>query len=177
MLKQNPYQPPRASSEQPTESWSVASVTSYLTTSVMIGSLAGTGLLFCYRLLIVSPPWEPVLYKGDERWETIFFLASTSLPVMTIIGILLATASLWLVSFRMNYREIMISCLGLWYLISGSRPIVSRLRGPKYPDPGFETIPDTMMLLVCVIFLITCVSAFVQYILKHTPITAGTVEE
>jgi hypothetical protein len=136
---------------------------SYFITSVVAGALAGSGLIFFYSFFIVAPIWGPRMYKGDERWETIFFIASTLLPISVIAGIVLALIGFHFLSFRLKHRGVLISCLALWFLISANRPVVSRIRRPGFPDPKFETVPDTMVSIVCLLFVVTIVSCLIQW--------------
>ena len=161
-MSNNPYASPTTEQLQPTHK--VRWVVSYLVTSVVAGALAGAGAMFCYSFFIVAPIWGPRMYKGDERWETIFFIASTLLPISVIAGTVTALAGLWFASFRMRHRHVLISCLALWFLISSNRPVVSRVRRPGFPDPKFETVPDTMIAIVCLLFLVTFVSGLIQWL-------------
>jgi hypothetical protein len=110
------------------------------------------------------------MYKGDERWETIFFIASTLLPISVVAGIALALIGLAFLSFRLKHRDVLISCFALWFLISANRPVVSRIRRPGFPDPKFETVPDAMISIVCLLFVVTIVSWLIQWWMTRTDI-------
>lgn len=103
------------------------------------------------------------MYKGDERWETIFFIASTLLPISVIGGIILALGGFAFWSFRLKHGEVLISCFALWFFISANRPVVSLVRRPGSPGPMFETVPDTMISAVCVLFLLTVAACLLQW--------------
>lgn len=102
------------------------------------------------------------MYKGDERWETLFFIASTLLPISVIAGIVLALIGFAFSEFRLKHRGVLISCFALWFLISANRPVISRIRRPDFPDPKFETVPDTMVYIVCLLFVLTIVSWLIK---------------
>lgn len=157
-MSDNPYASPAEIEEHRSRPRSSRGWVSYFVTAVVTGALAGSGLMFCYSFFILTPMWGPPLYKGDERWETIFFIASTLLPISVIAGIALALIGFAFLTFRLKHRGVLISCFVLWFLISSMRPVVSRIRRPGFPDPRFETVPDTMISLVYLLFAMTIVS-------------------
>ncbi len=44
--------------------------------------------------------------------------------------------------------------------------MVSRVRRPGIPDPLYETIPDTMISVVCIVFAVTCISGLVKWVIN-----------
>ncbi len=162
----NPFESPTTlQTETPRQT---CAVVSYLVTSVTAGALAGAGATFAYSFFFVAPIWGPTMYKGDERWESIFFIASTLLPLSIITLIVLALVGFCFISYRMRHRHILISCFVLWILISANRPVISRVRRPEIPSPKFETIPDTLLIIVCSLFVVTFVSVVIQWLLRRS---------
>ena len=172
-MSENPYESPNVSGKPPARKIEIGAVVSYLVTSVVIGSLAGAAAMFCYAVFWVAPIWGPQMYKGDVRWETVFFIASTLLPISVVVGIVMALLGACFTSFRLKHRGILISCVVLWFLISVNRPIVSRVRRPEFPDPSFETVPDTMLLIVWILFALTCLSALIKWFANSATKTAS----
>lgn len=41
--------------------------------------------------------------------------------------------------------------------------MVSRVRRPEIPAPKFETVPDTMVAIVCLVFFVTLASGLIQW--------------
>ena len=160
-LSENPYQPPNSTDETRWQNWQIGTVVSYLVNCTVLGALLSVGALFFYANFMLVPLWEGQIYKGDERWETIFFIAGTVLPIATIAGILSAAIVLRFTSFRFRHKGLLWSCLGLWFMITSLRPVVSRIRRPGVPNPDYETIPDSMGLIVVVLFVAVACSAII----------------
>ncbi len=156
-----PYQSPNPSTVAPIRT-KPRSVLTYLTSSAVLGTLAGTAAMSAYSFFIVAPIWGPRMYKSDDRWETIFFIAGTLLPVSAIVGIALALALLRFTSFRLNYCGVIISCLAIMFFVCANKPMISRIRGKDYPPPRFEWMPDLMCAITAGMLAVTLLSMLVN---------------
>ena len=161
-LNENPFQSPESPQIQK-RNWRGA--VSYVISSLVLGSLLGAGAMFVYSFVFVVPPWEPRLLKPDERWGTLFFVAETLLPISITLGIAAAGFILKFQAIRLNHRDILVSCFILAVLISANRPVVSRSHRSSI-TPMFEFVPDTLLKIVCVLFLSTLISAIIHWLRK-----------
>ena len=48
---------------------------------ILAGGAVGCGALLAGDLFLLWPFWKPLL-KGDERWQTVFFVAKVCLPAV-----------------------------------------------------------------------------------------------
>jgi riboflavin transporter FmnP len=131
----------------------------YLITSAVLGTLAGTSAVFAFSFFIVAPIWGPQLYKGDERWETLFFIAATLLPFSALVGTVFTSIILRFSTFRLKHRGVIISCLAIMLFVWTNKPVVSRLRGPNFLTPRFEWMPDLMCAVTVGVLAVTLLSA------------------
>ena len=120
--------------------------------------------MFAYSFFVVAPMWGPRMYKGDERWETIFLIAATLLPASALVGTVFASVILRFSSFRLKHRGVMISCLAIMFFVWTNKPMISRLRGPNYPTPRFEWMPDLMCAVTAGVLAVTLLLALVHLI-------------
>ena len=159
----NPYEPPSHSAISPSLT-KHRSILPYLTTSAVLGTLAGTSATFAFNFFIVAPFWGPRLYKGDDRWDTLFFSAATLLPISALVGTLFASIILRFYSLRLKHRGVTISCLAIMFFVWTIKPMISRLRGPNYPTPRFEWMPDLMCAVAIGVFTVTLLLALLNLI-------------
>jgi hypothetical protein len=164
----NPYRPFRRRQSHPNPTRSQSTV-EYLVSSAVIGTLIGASTLFMFAFLVVAPMWEPRMPKGDERWETIFFIAETVLPISTLVGSAFVALILRFFSFRLNLRGMIISCLAIIFFVRMIKPMISRLRGPNFPTPRFEWMPDLICAITAMVLGITLLLALVHDNGRSTP--------
>ena len=138
-------------------------VVSYFVTSLVTGALAGVIAMYCYLSFILAPPWGTIMLKGDQRWETVIFVASSLLPISVIAGIAFSLIGFRFTSFRLRHRGVVNSCIALWLLITINRPMVSRVHRPGVPAPSYESVPDTMNSIVLVLLIVTLLSGLIQW--------------
>jgi len=105
----------------------------------------------------------PIMVKNDQRWETVFFVAATLLPISVIAGIAFALIGFRFTSFRLRHQGVVISCITLWLLITANRPMVARAYRPDLPPPKYESVPDTMNAMVLVLLVVTLLSGMTQW--------------
>ena len=133
----------------------------------------GVSAIGFYLFFILVPVWEGPVPKADKRWDTILFVASTLLPISVLVGITLVSIGMRFTSFRLRHRGILFCCVVLWSMISNIRPGVSRIRRPGTPNPLYETVPDTMGVIVCVLFVIVSFSALFNRLSKSKTDSGG----
>lgn len=159
----NPHQPPRPP-VSPAGLSRPRSTLAYLVTSAVLGSLAGTAAVFAFAHFWVAPLWGRPIYKGDERWETLFFIAATLLPVSALVGTAIASVILRYSSLRLRHRGVIASCLAIMLFTWSTKPMISRIRSPDYPTPRFEWMPDLMCAVAAGALAATLLSALVRLI-------------
>jgi hypothetical protein len=147
----NPYE---ASSAQISATTSVSIFSVGLVASVLsLGPMLGVVSLFVLTPIFILPFWHPPIYKGDERWKTIFFLATTGLPISMLAGVVVA--GIWL-SLKRTSLPVGQNAL-CWFiciaLIPSFRPVVDRIRRPGN-TPRYEWIPDTLWYFAIGCFVI-----------------------
>ncbi len=118
-----------------------------------LGGMLGVASLFVLTIILILPFWHPPIHKGDKRWETIFYLASTGLPISMFAGV--AIAGIWL-SLKRTSISVRRNAF-CWFicitLIPAFRPVVDRVRRPGN-TPRYEWIPDTLWYFAIGCFMI-----------------------
>jgi len=124
--------------------------------------------MFAYSYFVVAPIWGPRMVKGDERWDTLFFIAETLLPISAIFGTAIMLAILKGTSFRLRHYGLITACLAIMFLVWAIKPMISRLRGPEYPTPRFEWMPDMMWFAAAGLMAVTILSSLIYLCLRRT---------
>lgn len=124
--------------------------------------------MFVYSYFVVAPVWGPQMVKGDERWDTRFFIAETLLPISAIVGTAIMLAILKGTSFRLRHYGLITACLAIMFLAWAIKPMISRLRGPEYPTPRFEWMPDMMWFASAGLMAGTILSSLIYLCLRRT---------
>ena len=130
----------------PLRAWTLRECVSRL----LAGAATGCGALVAVDLLVLIPIWGPQLLKGDERWETVFFVAVFGLPAAIAAGGLAGLILRRSRAIRLSRVELFACCLGVALVAQLLRPAVSRvrLRGVR---PLYEVVPDTLAVFFCVV--------------------------
>lgn len=170
----NPYRPPDAI--PPIAAWKWRAIGVYLASGFVFGFLVGSALMFAFSLVFVIPPWGPSLYKGDERWGTVFFVAGTMLPIAISACSALALVILRFISVHLRHREAAICLVLTLFFVGSLRPVVSRVHRPGY-TPLFELVPDTILRLVAVVLLATVFSGVVHWLRQRSATHTGTASQ
>ena len=174
-LKDNPYSSPNFTPDAGRRTIALRNIVSYLTTSVLTGIVLGAGAITFYNMFVLAPIWESRLLKGDERWETVFFLASTALPTAIVCGVLFSIMLFHFLPFRLKHREILLAGIFALMLVSANRPVVSRIRRPGVPDPLFETVPDSINIGLLIFLALVMASGIIKRLIlrKNKPRMVG----
>ena len=152
----NPFDPPNLEQLTSGRNWSFG--LSYLLSILSFGTIVGVSFLFIITALFVLPFWGPPIYKGDDRWKTIFYLASTGLPLSIVAGVALVAGLLALFRKRLTLGQMLFCWFMSVALIPSFRPVVDRIRRPGN-TPLYESVPDTIWYIALGFFVITLVAA------------------
>ena len=102
---------------------------------ILAGGALGCGALLVVDLILLWPFWKP-LYKTDERWQTVFFVAKFVLPAAIVLGALAGLVWRRSHTLRLTGFQLVGCCLAIALVSTMLRPVVARTRtnswGPLY---------------------------------------------
>ena len=140
-----------------------------LISRVLAGGALGCTALLLVNLVFPVPFWER-LYKGDERWGTVFLMAEIGLPAAFAFGAVVGLVWRRSRPFCLSPAGLIGCCLAVALVSAMLRPVVARVRtGGR--GPLFEVVPDTMVAVSCLAALAIVVMGAVWHIglRSHVP--------
>ena len=113
-----------------------------LISRILAGAAFGCGLLVVVEFILIPHP----LYKGDSRWETVFFIAEIGLPGAFIAGAVVGLLWKRHCLFQLTLLELVVWCAIVALCSALLGPTVERIRtGTR--QPMYEVVPATMFTI------------------------------